>query len=637
MDLLGNIFSDLIVGSIGWTLLHSLWQGLVVSIILSLFMVIFKDSGAHVRYRIGVCLLAVMVLVSLVTFLMVYRAGIEQNPLEESSVGMRADSLDNRSGEFFTYIKIYFQRNLPAVVTIWLIGMMFFFMKFVSGMLANQRLRHHQTSEVSEFWKYRVESLCRKLKIRPAIIFRESFMAAVPLTIGYLKPVILFPVGILSQIPPDQAEALIVHELAHILRRDYIVNIFQNIVDIVYFYHPGIRWISRRVRSERENCCDDITVDLVGDSLNYARALTRAGEFSLKCREGLAMSASGDSSRLLKRIRRLFTMKKERSKPKDGIFGFLLMVLFAVSLVLGLNAGFRLFAGAAEPGDAFGENYLDTEKEEVRRLMERHEKLAARERLLTEDERKEMKEIDSKLAAVKEMAQEKKLQSLISERERLEARARRTEAENQELKKLNELLTEHRHREQYQFKVKNEKMVRKPEELKTREDDLSEKEMRQLRLLQVQLKEQQEMEFRRQLEIEIERKAAYEEQQKMEKEVQIQLEKQERLEEERSVLIEKERQVLEEERRLKEFELQALIEKQNRNHDEEKKLKEQQVKKYLEQQELKKVELKKEYEHLIQEIDRLVKKGKLTEEEKNALGKLREKQNQIKQTLDTVH
>ena len=101
---------------------------------------------------------------------------------------------------------------------------------------------------------------------------KETVRIHTPMTIGHLKPIIFFPVGLLAGIPVDQVEAIIAHELAHIMRRDYLINILQNFVDIFFFYHPGVHWISARIRAEMENCCDDIAVEVVGDSIKFAKA-----------------------------------------------------------------------------------------------------------------------------------------------------------------------------------------------------------------------------------------------------------------------------------------------------------------------------------------------------------------------------
>ena len=115
--------------------------------------------------------------------------------------------------------------------------------------------------------------LSRRLHITRAITLFESTLVDVPTVIGFVKPVILLPASVLGGLTPQQLEAILAHELAHIRRHDYIVNLLQSLLETLLFYHPAVWWLSRRIRIEREHCCDDLAVSLCGDPLVYARAL----------------------------------------------------------------------------------------------------------------------------------------------------------------------------------------------------------------------------------------------------------------------------------------------------------------------------------------------------------------------------
>ncbi len=630
MDLITKLFSELIIQSIGWTIVHSLWQGLIITIIFILLVILFKRRSANARYLIGVGMLVLMILVSLFTFTLVYNSEINQQVLGKPLLVKNTDNIKDNSGGFLSLIQVYFDNNLPAVVTIWLMGMLFFFLKFVSGILYNQRLRHHQTRDVSNDWKDRLQTLARKLMIKPAVSFKESFMTKIPLTIGHFKPMIIFPVGILGQIPLDQVEALIVHELAHILRRDYIVNIFQNIMDIIYFYHPGVRWISHQVRSERENCCDDITVDNVGDSLNYARALTRVGEYSLKSNEDLAMAASRNSSKLFKRIRRLFTMTKDRSKILDGFMSFLVMFVFVFSLVFCANASCWLFAGSAKKADVSDHSGNDVDKDEVKKLEERYEKLSAKHSSLTKAEEKEMQKLISKLKSIQKMEEEKKYKILAEGYEKLKAKKQRTEAEDKKLKKLTLFMKE------YEVKLKYAELTRVYKELKERQNELSKEEREKLRIYEeklkaheMDLKRSQEKEFQAQV---VEYKKLKANKKNLNEKEAAKLKKlYARLEKSKKRMVAERKADQKKKQELKE-ELMVLKEKEKRTQEEEKRLKKLKV--YLRERELKQIELKKQYKILEEKIKILENKQKLTEEEKDFLKKLKLKQKQIKEIAE---
>lgn len=627
MHLIGKLFSELIISSIGWTIVHSLWQGMIITLIFILVVIGFKKSSANARYMIGVSMLVLMILVSMVTFTLVYNSELSQKRLENSLRVEIAPALQGNTNGFLASIKVYFDSNLPAVVTIWLMGILFFFLKFVSGILYSQRLRHHQTRDVSAYWNNRLQALSRKLKVKPMVSLRESFIARIPLTIGHFKPLIIFPVGILSQIPPDQVEALIAHELAHILRRDYLINIFQNVMDIIYFFHPGIRWVSHQVRNERENCCDDIAVDSIGDSLNYARALTRVGERSLHGEGGLAMAASRNSTNLFKRIRRLFTMTHGRSKFLDGFMSFLVMFVFVFSLVFCANASCWLFAGSGHKAEVSGNSGEDAVKQEVKELMERYEKLSAKQSVLTEAENREMKELAAKLKAIQKTEVDKKYRQLAEEYEKLKSKKQKTGAEDEKLKKMTLFL------KQYEAKLKYAELTRIYKELREKENELSKTERekfimieKKLRAHEKELQWQQQKEFQAQLakykdmkaheeKLNEEEKAkmkklyAYlvERKKKMKMEQKAEQMKQQELKEEFTLLRKKEKRTMEEEKRLKKLKV------------------------YFRERKLKQIEMKKQYKILGEKIKVLEGKEKLTEAEQDLLKKYKLKQQHIKQ------
>ncbi len=142
----------------------------------------------------------------------------------------------------------------------------------------------------------------RGMQMTRPVTLLESCLAEVPVVIGHLRPVILIPVGLLNGLPVGQIEAILLHELAHIRRADYLVNLMQTLMEGLLFYHPAAWWISSVIRAERENCCDDLVVATSGDAHEYATALAALAENRVNMREA-AMAATGGN--LVKRIRRL--------------------------------------------------------------------------------------------------------------------------------------------------------------------------------------------------------------------------------------------------------------------------------------------------------------------------------------------
>ncbi len=183
----------------------------------------------------------------------------------------------------------------------------------------------------SEVWQRRVGELAEALGITKAVVLFQSSLAAVPLAMGHLRPVILMPLGLLTGLPCAQVETILMHELAHIRRRDYLVNLVQTLAEGLLFYHPAVWWVSSVIRTERENCCDDLVVARSGDAHEYAVALTTLAEGRWPARD-TAMAATGGS--LVKRIRRVLRQADgPRATLMPVVGAILLIVTFGVALV----------------------------------------------------------------------------------------------------------------------------------------------------------------------------------------------------------------------------------------------------------------------------------------------------------------
>ncbi|MDP3583143.1 MAG: M56 family metallopeptidase, partial [Ignavibacteria bacterium] len=178
---------------------------------------------------------------------------------------------------------------------------------------------------------YRSREIGKKLSIKKFVSVYETINVKVPLAIGYIKPIVLLPLGMISGLPYTQVEALIAHEFAHIKRYDFVINLIQTLVETIFFYHPAVWWISNQIREERENSCDDITVNVCGDSLAYSKALYNLLQIQHNHPE-LALAASGKVNQLLRRIKR---MNGEKSKfSYGGRFAAFMLVFAIVAAVL---------------------------------------------------------------------------------------------------------------------------------------------------------------------------------------------------------------------------------------------------------------------------------------------------------------
>lgn len=197
---------------------------------------------------------------------------------------------------------------LPWVVMSWLGGVVIFSLWNAVGWLAVQRLRTSSTSLAASALQETAARLARKLGLQRAVSLAASNLIGSPLVIGVFRPLILFPASVLCQLPPNQLEALLAHELAHILRQDYLINLVQRAIETVFFYHPAIWWISAQTCQCREYCCDDIALALTSDRNVYVRALAAVAGAHPKV---LAPGATG--GRLLLRLQRLLKISTPHS------------------------------------------------------------------------------------------------------------------------------------------------------------------------------------------------------------------------------------------------------------------------------------------------------------------------------------
>lgn len=343
MNFIYDFISEELTRAIGWTLFHSLWQGIVIAILLALVLLLTSAENARLRYNLSISAMFLMFFCSVITFTKVYNttekndsAGINfvssyQTISVESSEDVSFISSDTKF-ELAKTFKSFFAKNLPLIVTIWLAGFLIFSLRFTGGLIYAQRLRTTGINHLDEIWFLRLKSLSEEIGFKKAVQIFESTKVKVPVAIGYLKPVILLPLGMIIGLPQNQVEAIIIHELAHLKRNDFIINLIQTFIETIFFFHPVIWWISSMINNERENCCDDLAITISGDSLAYSKALYNLQQIHVNENE-LILAAVGKKNQLFRRINRMNTKNKNRSYgAKFATFAVLLFIIAAVSI-----------------------------------------------------------------------------------------------------------------------------------------------------------------------------------------------------------------------------------------------------------------------------------------------------------------
>ena len=301
-----------LVQAIGWALLHLLWQGVLVAAILTATLALLRRQSANARYIASCGALLLVVALGVATAYRMYEPAITnvETGFSPSLVGLKPDStlIDTQApAATFSFLS-FISAHLTEIVAIWLVGVVILSARLIFGWIGARRLARRGTQPAGEQWQRSLWRIASTLRLWRPIDLLESAAVEVPTVIGWLRPVILLPIASLSGLSAQQIEMVLAHELAHIRRHDFMVNLMQSVVETLLFYHPAVWWISQRIRVEREHCCDDLAVAVFGDPLQYARALTRFEELRLAAAQNV-VAANGGS--LLTRIRRLVVARAE--------------------------------------------------------------------------------------------------------------------------------------------------------------------------------------------------------------------------------------------------------------------------------------------------------------------------------------
>lgn len=299
---------DQLFQAIGWTLLHSLWQGLLAAVLAGIIIMSTRKTSARIRYNLLSGVFILFVITTLLTFLQLSSSikgtGGSFSELAVTSTGTSQPvSVAVSPATIFDQFSAYFNTHADIFVLAWAIFFSLHCIKLMTAFGEIRRIRTHKVHEVSGEWMEKFAHLKELIGIKQAVSLLQSGLIKVPVAIGFFKPVILLPFGLLTSLPPDQVETILLHELAHIRRRDYLVNIVQRLTEAIYFFNPALLWISSLLRQEREACCDDMVIAATDKSETYLQALISFQELTIYPRNAMAVSTK--KNYLLNRVRRM--------------------------------------------------------------------------------------------------------------------------------------------------------------------------------------------------------------------------------------------------------------------------------------------------------------------------------------------
>ena len=292
-------------------LLHFIWQGIAVGLLLWITLFVLRRNSANSRYAASCIALAVLALAPVMTGWMAYQPESAASGISSAASIGSAPGFLRSAGSVAPVITESLKGIDVWILPLWVTGVLIFALRLAwAGGHASSLRRHGEEAEAAILSL--VASLAERAGVKGSIRVLMSSIAEMPSVVGWIRPVLLLPAAVVVGLTPQQLEAVIAHELAHIRRKDYLVNILQSVVETLLFYHPAVWWVSSRIRDEREICCDDLAVAVSGDAVCYARALAHLERMRV-FKPSLAMgSAKGP---LFHRIQRLLAVEAREQGP----------------------------------------------------------------------------------------------------------------------------------------------------------------------------------------------------------------------------------------------------------------------------------------------------------------------------------
>ncbi len=362
-------FSPTFYQAIGWTVIHSLWQATAIAILTAIVLILLRKHNAKVRYLLANMALLTVMLSAIVTFAIYYnetshsKEEVSQVPPSDGLTieGLTAEGLTNEQTPILSAqgMKTYFNRHIYLIVTVWAMGVALFILRLLGGVSYVYYLKSRLNFPADEYWQSTLQDLSKRIGLNKTVDLLESAMVRSPLVVGYLKPVILFPIGAINHLSTEQVEAVLAHELAHILRNDYIFNILQSVMEALFYFHPAVWWLSTQVRTEREHCCDDLAVQLCGNSIEYAKSLVLLQEIQHFAPQMALGFATQRKQQMLYRVQRMLNTAQNHSNVMEKIVATLLLLF----VVLALSFGETRRGGINTPTQATSDQAANTSNE----------------------------------------------------------------------------------------------------------------------------------------------------------------------------------------------------------------------------------------------------------------------------------
>lgn len=301
------------------TLLHSLWQGVLLAVLTALVISFTTRANARLRYNLFIGCLVLFIAGVGITFCVELNNDVPSSWVKTISMGspafgdtvMRPGAVDTIAGparldKLISYLNEY----SSWIVLIWCLVICGKSLRFMVDIRTLKQIRTNQVYHSGTMLSEKVQHLAVQYGIKQKIQILQSGIIKVPMVLGHFKPLILVPLGLINGLSMEEVDAILRHEIAHIKRRDYLVNILQRVAEILFFFNPAVLWVSNRIKTEREHCCDDLAVSNVTTKMDYIKALVSCQEFA-SVTPSYVMAINGGKSQLVHRVQRLISSRNQ--------------------------------------------------------------------------------------------------------------------------------------------------------------------------------------------------------------------------------------------------------------------------------------------------------------------------------------
>lgn len=332
------------ISALGWTVLHSIWQITLIAIVVKLLMLGLSKKSPQLRYAIGIGALFSICVTTVVTFYQVFESNFTENTIVFDQVIptniqlILSPEATDIGSSIFGKISSFLEGHLSLIVGIWSLGFVLFLLKMLSGFYFIEKLKTNGHYPIDITFQNKLQILSKRMGIHQSVKLVESSLAKTPMMLGCFKPLILLPLHLTTGLDDKMIEAIIAHELAHIKRNDFVVNIFQSFVESLFYFHPAVWWISNQVREEREKCCDDLAIKACNDSLTYAKSLLHIQTMALN-QDNFALSFTGKNEKhLLNRVKRILNQTQQNSNFMEKIISLILLIVAFIGMSFGFHS-----------------------------------------------------------------------------------------------------------------------------------------------------------------------------------------------------------------------------------------------------------------------------------------------------------